>query len=71
MDQRCGDGGRFEKFSHSIQGFTLFPNFEMLDARLASEQDHSEFVLQEKGHSGGNASPKKRTISFAEDRSLT
>ena len=39
MDQRSGDGrfgGRFLKSSRSIQGYTHFPNFEMLDVRIAS-----------------------------------
>ena len=38
MDQRSGDGrysGRF-KASHSIQGYTNFPKFEISDARIAS-----------------------------------
>ena len=39
------------KSSRSIQGYAHFPNFQMLDARIAvcSEQDHPEFLLQEKG----------------------
>ena len=42
------------KSSPSIKG-TEFPNFEMLDAKIAFffEQDHPEFLLQEKGQSGG------------------
>ena len=37
------------KSSHSIQGYSHLPNCEMLDARIASEQDHPELVLQEEG----------------------
>ena len=42
MDQRTGDGrfgGRFFKSSRSIQGYSHFPNFEILDARIASAQN--------------------------------
>ena len=61
-----------KKSSHSIQGYTHFPNFEMLDARIASalKKDHTEYPLQEKSQSGGTESSKKRIVSFEEDRSL-
>ena len=59
--------------SHLIQVYTHFPNFEMLGREdcLGSEQDHPEFLLPEKGQSGGTEGPKKRIGSFAENRSLT
>ena len=40
------------KSSRSVPG-KMFPNFEMLDARIASalNQDHPELPSQEKGHS--------------------
>ena len=49
------------KSSRSIEG-NNFPNFEMLDARIASEQDHPEFPLQEEGQSGGDESSKRRSF---------
>ena len=52
------------KSSHSVQGFAHFPNFEMLDADcVCSEQDHSEFPLQEKCQSGGTESSKRKSVS--------
>ena len=38
---------------------------------FSTEQNHPEYPLQKKGQSGGIKKPKKRTVSFAEDRSLT
>ena len=60
------------KSSRSIHGYTHFPNFEMLDARIASALNK---IIQ-------NSYLKKRSVwrnrmlrkvigSFAEDRSLT
>ena len=48
------------------------PDFELLDARIASAlKNHPEYPLQEKGQSGGNEKPKKKTVSFEEDTLLT
>ena len=59
------------KSSLSVRGI-LMPDFEVLDAKIASARNriihNSHF---KKGQSGGNKKPKKRTVSFAEDRSLT
>ena len=55
--------------SSSIRGISM-PNFEVLDARIASALNriihNSHF--QKKGQSGGTKGPEKRTVSFAEDR---
>ena len=53
------------KSSRSIQGCTHFPNFEVLDAKIASalNKDHPEFLLQEEGQSGGTESPKRGPVS--------
>ena len=60
------------KSSSSVRGIQM-PNFEVLDARIASALNriihNSHF--KKKGQSGGNKRPKKRTVSFVEDRSLT
>ena len=45
------------KSSRSFSGEN-FPNFEMLDAKIASEQDHPEFPVQEEGQSRGTQSQK-------------
>ena len=49
------------------------PNFEALDARIASALNriihNSHF--KKKGQSGGTKKHKRRTVSFAEDRLLT
>ena len=49
------------------------PDSEVLDARIASALNriihNSQF--KRRGQSGGTGSPKKRTVSFVEDRSLT
>ena len=59
------------KSSSSVRGISM-PNFEVLDARIASALNriihNSHF--KRGGQSGGTRSPKKRTVSFAEDRSL-
>ena len=43
------------KSSHSIQGYTHFPNLEYAGCEncVCSEEDHPEFLLQEKGWSRG------------------
>ena len=75
MDQRSGDGRFVDdlKSSHSIQGYTHFPNFGMLDARIASalKKGRAEFLLQEKRSVWRNSKLRMRIGSFAEDRSLT
>ena len=52
------------KSSRSIAGKD-FPNFKLLDARIASalEQDHPEFPLQKEGQSGGTVSSERRSVS--------
>ena len=54
--------------SSSIRGIQM-PNFEVLDARIASALNKiiHKFSLQKKGQSGGT----KRTVYSVEDRSLT
>ena len=51
------------KSSRSIAGKN-FPNFAMLDAKIAlcSEQDHPKFPLQEEGQSRGAESPKGGSV---------
>ena len=60
------------KSSHSIQGYTHFPNFEMLDARSASALNkiiqNSQF---KKKVSLEEQKAQKEDRSFAEDRLLT
>ena len=58
--------------SSSIRGIQL-PNFEVLDARIASALNRiiHKFSLQRKNQSGGTKRPRSRTVSFAEDRLLT
>ena len=60
------------KSSRSIKG-TPWPDFELLDARIASalEQNHPEYPLQEKGQSGGNGSSQRRPLPLRKTRSLT
>ena len=60
------------KSSLSIWSISM-PNFEVLDARIASALNkiiHNS-PFQKKNQSGGNKKPRKRTVSFAEDRLLT
>ena len=49
------------------------PNFEVLDARIASALNkiihNSHF--KKKNQSGGTKGPESRTVSFAEDRLLS
>ena len=65
MDQRSGDG-RFSgrsKSSHSIQEFFHFPNFEMLDARIASNLNKIiQIPTSRKGQSGGTESSKRGSV---------
>ena len=58
--------------SSSIRGIQM-PNFEVLDARIASALNRiiHNFSLQKKNQFGGNERPRSRTVSFAEDRLLT
>ena len=45
------------------------PNFEVLDAKIASALNKSSIILNEEKRSvWRNRNPKKRTVSFAEDR---
>ena len=49
------------------------PNFEALDARIASALNRiiHNSQYKKKDQSGGTKGPKKRTASFMEDKSLT
>ena len=60
------------KSSSSVRGIQM-PNFEVLDARIASALNRTihNCHFKRRGQSGGTKRPKKRTVSFAEDRSLT
>ena len=52
------------KTSRSIKG-AHFPNFEMLDAKISTgfEQDHPEFLLQEKkSQSGGTECSERGSV---------
>ena len=50
------------KSSRSVSGKN-FPNFEMLDAKIASaEQDHPEFPIREEGQSRGTESPERGSV---------
>ena len=60
------------KFSFSVRGIRM-PDFEVLDARIASAMNrkfHNSHFKKE-GSVWRNKRPKKRTVPFAEDRSLT
>ena len=53
------------KSSRSVSGKN-FPNFEMLDAKIASalnKIDHPEFPIQEEGQSRGAESPERGLVS--------
>ena len=56
----------------SVRGIRM-PDFEVRDAKIASALNRiiHNFHFERKGQSGESKSPKKRTVSFAEDRSLT
>ena len=58
------------KSSCSVRGFQM-PNFEVLDAKIASALNRIIHNTQFKRKVWRNKKPKKRTVSFAEDRSLT
>ena len=50
------------KSSRSVCGKD-FPDFEMLDAKIASEQDHPEVPVQEEGQSREAESPERGLVS--------
>ena len=59
------------KSSRSVYGKD-FPNFEMLDAKIASalnKMDHPEFPVQKEGQPRGAESPKKKTGFCEGDKS--
>ena len=60
------------KSSSSVRGIQM-PNFEVLDARIASALNReSSIILTSKEESvWRNTRPRNRTVSFAEDRLLT
>ena len=60
------------KLSQSIAGQTHWPNFELLDARIASSLNKiiEKFQLQEEGQFGGTKRLRKKTVFSAENRSL-
>ena len=60
------------KSSSSTRGIPM-PNFEVLDARIASALNKkSSIILTSKEESvWRNRRPRSRTVSFAEDRLLT
>ena len=56
------------RFSSSTRGISM-PNFEVLDARIASALNKSSIIPSSKGESvWRNKKPRKRTVSFAVDR---
>ena len=61
------------KSSRSIQGYTHFPNFEMLDARIPSALNKiiQNSYLKKKRSVWRNRKLRKKIGSFAEDRWLT
>ena len=63
MDQRSGDG-RFSKSSRSVEGFSRFPNLEMLDARIASALNKiiQNSRIKKEGQSGGTGSSERRSV---------
>ena len=59
------------KSSSSVKGIHM-PDFEVLDARIASALNRIIRTLTSKeGSVWRKKKPKKRTVSFAEDRSHT
>ena len=56
--------------SSSIRGMSM-PNFEVLDARIASALNKIIHNSHFKESVWRNKKPKKRTVSFVEDGSLT
>ena len=65
MDQRCGDG-RFigRRKILAIGCWKEFPNFEVLDAKIASALNKitREFPVQEEGQPRGAESPKGGSV---------
>ena len=57
------------KSSSSIRSIPM-PDFEVLDARIASAMNRIIPIshFKKKGQSGGTKSPRKRTVSFEVDR---
>ena len=74
MDQRSGDGW-ISGWSDIIVFCKRNSNARFWSTRcedcFGTEPNHPVYPLQEKGQSGGTKSPKKETVSFVEDRSLT
>ena len=74
MDQRSGDG-LFSGWSKIFVICKRNSNARFWSTRcedcFTAEQNHPQFSLQKKNQSGGTGKPKKRTVSFAEDRLLT
>ena len=60
------------KSSCSLRAIQM-PNFEVLDAKIASALNRviHNTQIQKKGQSGGTKSPKRGPVSFVEGRSLT
>ena len=60
------------KSSCSVRGIHM-PKFEVLDAKIASALNRiiQNTLLQEEESVWRNTRPKKRTVSFVEDRSHT
>ena len=60
------------KFSRSVRG-TPGPNFELLDARIASALNRiiQNTRFKKKGQSGGTKKLTKKIVSFEENRLLT
>ena len=59
--------------SSSISGISM-PDFEVLDARIASALNkiiHNSHFKRKKNQSGGTKRPRSRTVSFGADRLLT
>ena len=75
VDQRSGDGwigGWSQIFAFYERNSWSRLWVARREDCFSTEQNHPEYPLQEKNcQSGGAESPRKRTISFEEDRSLT
>ena len=73
MDQRSEKVDSLEelKSSRSVSGKN-FPNFEVLDAKIASALKRSSKIPKSRRRSvSRNRKPRKRTGFYEEDRSLT
>ena len=57
------------KSSSSVRGIQM-PNFEVLDARIASALSKiiQNSLFEKENESGGRKRPRKRTVSFEVDR---